>query len=152
MGPVWSPESRHRHSAGLAVGLSGVGSSSLPLASASVAVAADETSYRLLGAQAWRRFKRGEKLYVQLFTYNSRKDAAGATSLVAQAEIWRKGVMLAASVPEAMPQGEPGAPEVEHTRSIRLDPFPPADYEVRMVVTDENSRQMTSRRARFVIE
>jgi hypothetical protein len=71
---------------------------------------------------------------------------------VAQAEIWRKGVMLAASPPEEMPQGDRGAPQVEHTRSIKLEPFPPGDYELRMVVTDQNSRQMTSRQAAFVIE
>jgi hypothetical protein len=106
----------------------------------------------LRGAQAWRRFRRGEKLYVQLFAYNSRKDAAGATRLVAQAEIWRQGVMLAASAPELVPQGDPGAPQVEHTRSIKLAPFPPGDYEVRLVVTDQNSLQMTSRQAAFVIE
>jgi hypothetical protein len=106
----------------------------------------------LRGAQASRRFKRGEKLYVQLFTYNSRKDESGATSLVAQAEVWRKGVMLAASPPEEMPQGDRDLPQVEHTRSIKLEPFPPGDYELRMVVTDQNSRQMTSRQAAFVIE
>jgi VWFA-related protein len=106
----------------------------------------------LRATQAWPRFKRAEKLYVQLFTYNSRKDASGLTSLVAQAEIWQKGVMLAASAPEEIPQGDRDGPQVEHTRSIKLLPFPPGDYEVRLVVTDQNSRQMTSRQAAFVIE
>jgi hypothetical protein len=110
------------------------------------------TAPSLRGVQAWRRFRRGEKLYVQLFAYNSRKDASGTTSLVAHAEIWRQGVMLAASAPEPIPQGERGAPQVEHTRSIKLEPFPPGDYEVRLVVTDQNSLQMTSRQAAFVVE
>jgi hypothetical protein len=103
-------------------------------------------------SQASRRYQRGEKLYVQLFAYNSREDESGATSLVAQAEIWRGGVFLAASAPQEIEPGEKGAPQVEHTRSIKLDPFPPGDYEVRILVTDQNSREMTSRQAAFVIE
>ena len=103
-------------------------------------------------SQASRRYKRGEKLYVQLFAYNTRKDESGATSLVAQAEIWRGGVFLAASAPQEIEPGDRTAADVEHTRSITLDPFPPGDYEVRILVTDQNSREMTSRQAGFVIE
>ncbi len=106
----------------------------------------------LRSSQASRRYMRGEKLYVQLYAYNSRKDESGATSLVAQAEIWRRGVFLAASAPQEIAPDDRNAPDVEHTRSIKLDPFPPGDYEVRILVTDQNSRQMTSRQAAFVIE
>ena len=98
------------------------------------------------GAQAQRRFKRGQTLYVQLFAYNPARDAAGATNLVTEAEIWRGGVLLASAAPEAMEQGARGAPPVLHTQSIKLEPFGPGDYEVRMVVTDRNANEMTSRR------
>ncbi len=49
MGPVGLPSHNTRPLAGLAVGLSGVESSSLPRYAASLAVAADEKVYRLLG-------------------------------------------------------------------------------------------------------
>ena len=106
----------------------------------------------LRGVQALRRFKRGEILYVQLFAYNPRRDASGATNLVTQAEIWRGGVLLASSAPESMGLGDRGEPPVPHTRSIKLEPFGPGDYEVRMVVTDRNANEMTSRRVGFTIE
>jgi hypothetical protein len=106
----------------------------------------------LRGVQALRRFQRGETLYVQHFAYNPGRDASGATNLVAQAEIWRGGVLLASSAPEAMGLGDRGEPPVPHTRSIKLEPFGPGDYEVRIVVTDRNANEMTSRRVGFTIE
>ncbi len=59
----------------------------------------------LRGAQALRRFKNTQTLYVQLFAYNPARDAAGATNLVTQAEVWRGGVRLASAAPEPMAQG-----------------------------------------------
>ena len=106
----------------------------------------------LRGAQALRRFKRGEVLYVQHFAYNPGRDASGATNLVTQSEIWRGGVLLASSAPEAMDLGGRGGPLVPHTRSIKLEPFGPGDYEVRIVVTDRNANEMASRRVGFTIE
>ncbi len=106
----------------------------------------------LRGAQALRRFKRGETLYVQHFAYNPGRDASGATNLVTQSEIWRGGVLLASSAPEAMDLGARGGPLVPHTRSIKLEPFGPGDYEVRIVVTDRTANEMTSRRVSFIIE
>jgi hypothetical protein len=106
----------------------------------------------LRGTQARRRFKRGETLYVQHFAYNAGRDASGATNLVTQAEIWRGGVLLASSAPESMPQSDRGGPPLLHTRSVTLEPFGPGDYEVRIVVTDGNAREMTSRRVGFTIE
>lgn len=102
--------------------------------------------------QAQRRFKRGETLYVQHFAYNPGRDASGATSLVAQAEIWRGGVLLASSAPESMAQADRGGPPVLQTRSVKLEPFAPGDYEVRIVVTDRNANEMTSRGVGFTIE
>ena len=69
-----------------------------------------------------------------------------------QAEIWRAGLLLAASAPEPMEQADRGAPPALHTQSIKLEPFAPGDYEVRMVVTDRNANEMTSRRAAFTVE
>ena len=121
-----------------------------PAEKAAPAEADDAPSLR--GAQALRRFKHGETLYVQNFTYNPVRDAAGATNLVTQAEIWRAGVLLASSAPESMAQTDREGPLVPHTRSIKLEPVGAGDYEVRIVVTDQNAHEMTSRRAGFTIE
>lgn len=116
------------------------------------AVAAADGGLSLRGVQAQRRFKQGQTLYVQFFAYNSGRDAAGATSLVTQAEIWRAGLLLASSAPEPMEQGARGALPILHTQSIKLEPFKPGDYEVRMVVTDQIAKDMKSRRVGFTIE
>jgi hypothetical protein len=106
----------------------------------------------LRSAQARRRFGRGETLYVQVFVYNPGRDAAGAANLVTQAEIWRDGVRLASTAEEAMAPDDPGSPPTPHTRSIKLSPFGPGEYEVRIVVTDRNANAMASRRGSFTIE
>jgi hypothetical protein len=51
-----------------------------------------------------------------------------------------------------MDLGDRGGPLLPHTRSIKLEPFGPGDYEVRIVVTDRNANEMTSRRVGFTIE
>jgi VWFA-related protein len=112
--------------------------------------AADPAAPALLGVQALRRFKRDESLYVQLHAYNPRPDAAGATDLVTQTEIWRRGALLASSAPE--PMGEDGEGPITQTRSIKLAPFEAGDYEVRLVVTDRNCNAMASKKAGFTIE
>jgi len=106
----------------------------------------------LRDAQALRRFRRGETLYVQHFAYNPGRDASGAASLLTQAEIWRGGVLLASTAPESMPTGERDLAPVAYTTGINLAPFGPGDYEVRIVVTDRNATEMASRRTAFIIE
>ncbi len=116
------------------------------------AASAGDGGLALRGAQAQRRFKRGQTLYVQLFAYNPARDASGATNVVTEAEIWRGSDLLASAAPETMEQGARDAHPVPHTQSIKLEPFGPGDYEVRMVVTDRNANEMRSRRVAFTIE
>lgn len=105
----------------------------------------------LRSVQAQRQFHREENLYVQFFAYNVRRDAGGATNLLTRAEVWRGGERLASTAPEPMSAGEGGAPPFE-LRRIKLRPFEPGEYEVRIVVTDELSHATTSRAAAFAIE
>jgi hypothetical protein len=121
-------------------------------ASGDATASAANSGLSLRGAQAQRRFKPGQTLYVQLFAYNPSRDASGATSLVTQAEVWRGGVLIASSLPQVMESGDRAAPPVPHTQSIKLEPFAPGDYEVRMVVTDQLAKDMKSRRVGFTIE
>jgi hypothetical protein len=106
----------------------------------------------LLSAQARRRFRKGESLYVQVFAYNPQRGADGAADLVGQAEIWRGGERLAATAPEPLDPGSRGAPPVPHTQGLKLGPLGPGEYEVRMVVTDRRAKAMVSHRAGFTIE
>jgi VWFA-related protein len=103
----------------------------------------------LLTAQALRRFSRTESLYVELYAYNPKRDASGAIDLVAQAEVWRGGVVLGTAAPEPMEQGQGPVP---HTSRIRLQRFEPGDYELRVTVTDHNANAMASRSVAFTVE
>jgi VWFA-related protein len=113
--------------------------------------AAPEEAPQLHNAQALRRYHRGESLYSQIYAYNPKSDAQGATRLFAQAEILQKGVMLGKAEPEPMEWGGPGAAPVPHTSRIRLTHLEPGDYELRMTVSDENAKSLASRRVAFTV-
>ena len=103
----------------------------------------------LLTAQALRRFRRAESLYVQLYAYNPKRDASGAIDLVSQAEILRGGAVLGTAAPEPMEQGQGPVP---HVSRIKLQRFEPGDYELRVTVTDHNANAMASRSVAFTVE
>jgi hypothetical protein len=106
----------------------------------------------LRNAQALRRFRRTDSLYAQLYAYNPKPDASGATSLIAQAQILRSGVLLGTAAPEPMAPGEPQGPPVPHTTRIKLQRFDPGDYELRVTVTDRNASSMVARQVGFTID
>jgi VWFA-related protein len=103
----------------------------------------------LLTAQALRRFRRTESLYLQLYAYNPKRDASGAIDLVSQAEILRGGVVLGTAAPEPMEQGQGPVP---HVSRIKLQRFEPGDYELRVTITDRNATSMVSRSVAFTVE
>jgi VWFA-related protein len=105
----------------------------------------------LLTAQALRRFRRTESLYVQLYAYNPKRDASGAIDLVSQAEILRGGVLLGTAAPEPMEQGETQGP-VPHISRIKLQRFDPGAYELRVTVTDRNASAMATRLVQFTVD
>ena len=105
----------------------------------------------LLTAQALRRFRRTESLYLQLYAYNPKRDASGAIDLVSQAEVLRGGAVLGTAAPEPMVQDESQGP-VPHTSRIRLQRFDPGDYELRVTVTDRNASAMATRAVAFTVE
>jgi hypothetical protein len=113
------------------------------------APAGPDATPALLTAQARRRFRRTESLYVQLYAYNPKRDASGAIDLVAQAEVWRGGVVLGTAAPEPMEQGQGPVP---HTSRIKLQRFEPGDYELRVTVTDHNANAIASRSVGFTVE
>jgi VWFA-related protein len=111
-----------------------------------------EAALDLRNAQALRRFRRDENLYVQLYAYNPKRDATGATSLVSQAEILRGGVLQGTAAAEPMAQGEPQGPPVPHTSRIKLQSLEPGDYELRVTVTDQNANDVATRRVSFTVD
>ncbi|HEY6547439.1 MAG TPA: VWA domain-containing protein, partial [Vicinamibacteria bacterium] len=129
--------------------------SSLFLLKEGEAKATTETSSAapdLRNAQALRRFRQGDNLYVQLYAYNPKRDASGATSLVAQAEILRGGVLLGSAAPEPIDPGEAQGPPAPHTTRIRLSRFDPGDYELRVTVTDRNANAFVARQVAFTVD
>jgi hypothetical protein len=117
----------------------------------SEAPASPDAAPVLHSAQALRRFRRTESLYVQLYAYNPKRDASGAANLVAQAEVLRGGARLAAAAPEPMAPGEPQG-VIPHLSRIKLQQFAPGDYELRVTVTDRNASAMAARSVAFTIE
>jgi VWFA-related protein len=97
------------------------------------------------------RFGRTENLYVQLYAYGPKRDAAGAFDLVSQAEVLRKGAVLATAAPEPMTPEGSGTP-VPHLSRIRLQAFAPGDYELRVTVADRKAGAIVARRVAFTIE
>jgi len=110
-----------------------------------------EAALVLQNAQAVRRFGRSESLYAQLYAYNPKRNAAGATDLVSQAEILRAGVSMGTAAPEPMAPAELNGPPVPHTTRIKLQRFEPGNYELRLTVTDRNAVAMVSRRVGFTV-
>jgi hypothetical protein len=113
--------------------------------------ASPEAAPALLTAQGLRRFLRTESLYVQLYAYNPKRDASGATSLVAQAEVLRGGAVLGTAAPEPLEPTENRDP-IAHTSRIKLQRFDPGDYELRVTVTDRNASAIATRSVAFTIE
>jgi hypothetical protein len=101
--------------------------------------------------QARPRFARGERLYVQFYAYNPAADATGATSLVAQAEVVRGDAQVAQAAPEPMAQARVGDP-VHHLSRIKIPPFDPGEYELRVTVTDGNAKALATRTVAFTVE
>ena len=103
-------------------------------------------------SQALRRFRRDESLFVQLYAYNAKRDASGATILVSQAEILQGGVVLGTAAPEPMVAGGVEEPPVPHVSRIGLRSFEPGEYELQVTVTDRNANAVATRRVGFTID
>ncbi|HXK11457.1 MAG TPA: hypothetical protein VMT70_17565, partial [Vicinamibacteria bacterium] len=103
-------------------------------------------------SQALRRFRRDERLFVQLYAYNAKRDASGATILVSQAEILQGGVVLGTAAPEPMVAGGVEEPPVPHVSRIGLRSFEPGEYELQVTVTDRNANAIATRRVGFTID
>jgi VWFA-related protein len=135
----------------LAVGRLTLSSLFLLREGAAPASASPDAGPVLNSVQALPRFDREESLYLQLYAYNPKRDAAGSIELVAQAEVLRGGVVLGTTAPEPMSEGETRG-TVPHLSRIRLQQFEPGDYELRVTVTDRNAGALATRTAAFAIE
>jgi VWFA-related protein len=115
-------------------------------------VEATDAGEALVLSQALRHFRRDESLFVQLYAYDAKRDASGATSLVSQAEILRDGVVLGTATPEPVVTGEAEGPPVPHVSRIGLHRFEPGEYELQVTVTDQNANQAATRRVGFTVD
>ncbi len=116
------------------------------------AQAGPDAAPALHSVQGRPRFGRGESLYLQFSVYNAKRDVAtGAIDLASQAEVLRKGAVLATAAPEAL-SAEASGPTASHLSRIRLQPFEPGDYELRVVVSDHNAKASASRTVPFTVD
>jgi VWFA-related protein len=120
-------------------------------APASGAPAPADGAPALQSVQGRHRFGRAERLYVQLYAYNPKRDESGGIDLVAQAEVLRDGSVLGTAAPEPMAEGDAGGP-VPHVSRIGLQRFEPGGYELRVTVTDRRAGAMASRTVPFTVE
>jgi VWFA-related protein len=102
--------------------------------------------------QALRRYRRSESLYVQLYAYNPKRDAAGATRLFLQTQVWQRGALRTASPPEPLTPREQDGRPVPQTATLKLDPLEPGDYELRVTVTDRLANATAFRRTGFSVD
>ncbi|HEX9188857.1 MAG TPA: VWA domain-containing protein [Vicinamibacteria bacterium] len=120
-------------------------------APASGAPASADGAPALQSVQGRPRFGRTERLYVQLYAYNPKRDDSGGIDLVAQAEVLRDGSVLGTAAPEPMAEGDAGGP-VPHVSRIGLQAFEPGSYELRVTVTDRRAGALASRTVPFAVE
>jgi VWFA-related protein len=102
--------------------------------------------------QAQRRYRRSESLFVQLYAYNPAHDAAGATQLFLQTQVWQRGALRTASPPEALTPRERDGRPLPQTATVKLDPLEPGDYELRVTVTDRLANATAFRRTSFTVD
>jgi hypothetical protein len=102
--------------------------------------------------QPARRFKRGSNLDFLLFAYNAQKNAQGTGSLSIQLKVIARGQTIYSSPPSEMPlkTDQPGNATPCLAR-VPLD-YEPGGYELRIDVTDQTSKQTSTRSVAFVVE
>ncbi len=126
--------------------------SSLFLLKAGAGAEAAHPGADLVLSQAVRRFRRDESLFVQLYAYNAKRDSSGATSLVSQAEVLRRGAVLATAAPEPVVTGEGDGPPVPHVSRIGLGSLEPGEYELQVTVTDRIANEAVTRQVEFTVD
>jgi len=118
---------------------------------AATAAPTGEAAPPLHSVQGRPRFSRAEGLYVQLYVYGPKRDAAGACDLISQAEVLKDGSVLATGAPEPVTARDPAAPVLHLTR-VGLQRFAPGDYTLRVTVTDRKANAIAARTIPFTVE
>jgi VWFA-related protein len=107
---------------------------------------------RLHEEQLWRRFKRSESLYFQIYVYNALADETRATDVVLQAQIRSGGDAIAASKPQPVAfQLKDGLP-LPQSNGMSLEALTPGHYELRIVVVDRKANATAQRSLDFTVE
>ena len=103
-------------------------------------------------AEVARRFPRGAHLDYLLLVYDRGKPGvASPVDVVVERQILSGSTILTRSAPGPVTEEGPGGIPVVSGR-LRLDPFPPGGYELRLVVSDRVSKATATRSLRFTVE
>jgi hypothetical protein len=121
-------------------------------AGAGVATEGAGVGETLRDVQLVRRFRRGSRVYFQLYVYNVQADEEGASDVVLQAQLRSGDKLLAASKPQPLSfQQKDGVP-LPQTNDMSLEGLDPGRYDLRVVVVDRRANATAYRSVDFTVE
>jgi VWFA-related protein len=114
--------------------------------------AADAPPPDLRDVQVLHRVGLGESLYYQIDAYTPARDAAGATDVVLQSQVWSGSDLQGASPLQPVAFEAKGTEVARMSGSIALEGLAPGPYELRVLVVDRKAGRNAVRRSEFTIE
>jgi VWFA-related protein len=132
-----------------ALALSGVFlSTSTPKAGAAEGAGGED----LRDVQALRRFKNRDNLFFQVYVYNLKGEAEGASDAVLQAQLRQGETLVAASQPQPIKLERKDGVLLPQTNGMPLESLPRGSYQLRVVVMDKKANATIHRQVDFTIE
>ena len=102
--------------------------------------------------QALRRFKNRDSLFFQVYVYNLRGEAEGASDAVLQAQLRQGETLVAASQPQPIKLERKDGALLPQTNGMPLESLPRGSYQLRVVVMDKKANATVNRQVDFTIE
>jgi hypothetical protein len=106
----------------------------------------------LRDVQALRRFKNRDSLFFQVYVYNLRGEAEGASDAVLQAQLRQGETLVAASQPQPIKLERKDGALLPQTNGMPLESLPRGSYQLRVVVMDKKANATVNRQVDFTIE
>ncbi len=106
----------------------------------------------LRDVQALRRFRSRDDLFFQVYVYNLRQGADGASDAVLQAQLRQGQTLVATSQPQPIQVQRKDGQLLPQTNGMPLEGLPKGRYELRVVVMDKKANATVSRQIDFSIE
>jgi VWFA-related protein len=98
-----------------------------------------------------RQFLRSDHLDYWIFTYNAKRDAKGATSLVAETQVLRDGKVVLNNV-QKLSNDSPDRDRIPHGAALALKSLMPGSYELRVKIVDAVAGTSATQSTDFVVQ